>query len=80
MAPKTFSFPHGASGIELGDFVIQSGKDKVVLLTKGQGEHYTLQAGHTFGVLDIHHTGRTSAATSATRPFLLCAVRTSQIS
>jgi hypothetical protein len=56
MAPKTFSFPHGASGIELGDFVIQSGKDKVVLLTKGQGEHYTLQAGHASGVLDIHHT------------------------
>lgn len=56
MAPKTFSFPNGACGIEVGDFVIQSGKDKVVLLTKRRGEHYTLQAGHASGVLDIHHT------------------------
>jgi len=56
MAPKPFSLPHGASGIEIGDLVIQAGKDKVVVLAKGRGEHYTLQAGHASGVLDIHST------------------------
>jgi hypothetical protein len=55
-SPKPFSLPHGASGIEIGDLVIQAGKDKVVVLAKGRGEHYTLQAGHASGVLDIHRT------------------------
>jgi hypothetical protein len=56
MTPKPFALPHRASGIEIGGLVIQSGKDKVVLFAKGHGEHYTLQAGHASGVLDIHRT------------------------
>jgi hypothetical protein len=56
MSPKPFSLPHGASGIEIGDLVIQSGKDKLVVFAKGRGEHYTLQPGHASGVLDIHRT------------------------
>lgn len=56
MSSSTFSLPHGASGIEFGDFAIQAGKDKIMLLAKGRGEHYTLEAGHVSGVLDIHRT------------------------
>jgi len=58
MSSKPFSLPHGASGIELGDFVIQFGRDKVVALVKTQGDHYTLHAGHLSGVIDIHRTWR----------------------
>jgi hypothetical protein len=61
MAPKpSFSLPHGASGIEFGDFVIEFRNDKVVALAKDRGEHYTLHAGHASGVLDLHRTWRDS--------------------
>jgi hypothetical protein len=59
MTPKpSFSLPHGASGIEFGDFVIEFRNDKVVALAKDRGEHYTLHAGHASGILDIHRTWR----------------------
>jgi hypothetical protein len=51
-----FSLPHGASGIEFGDFVIEFRSDKVVALSKSRAEHYTVHSGHVSGVLDIHRT------------------------
>lgn len=56
MTPRPFSLPHGASGMEFGDFVVEFGKDKVVALAKAHGDHYTLHAGYVSGVLDIHRT------------------------
>jgi hypothetical protein len=58
MTPGPFSLPHGTSGIEVDNFVIEFGKDKIVVLAKARGEHYTLHAGHVSGVLDIHRTWR----------------------
>jgi hypothetical protein len=59
MTPKP-ALPHGATGIEVGNFVIEFGRDKVVALAKDRGEHYTLHAGHKSGILDIHRTWRDS--------------------
>lgn len=56
MSSGSFSLPHGATGIEFGDFAIQSGKDKVMAFAKGRGEHYTLESGHASGIIDIHRT------------------------
>lgn len=58
MTAKTFSLPHGASGVEVGDFVINFCSDKVVALAKYGDTHYTLHAGHASGVLDLHRTWR----------------------
>jgi len=58
MTPKNYSLPHGASGIEFGDFVIELRKDKVVALAKNRDEHYTLHAGEASGILDLHRTWR----------------------
>lgn len=55
--PPDFHLPHGATGIEFGDFVIEFREDKVVALAKGTGEHYTLHLGPNSGVLDVHRTG-----------------------
>ena len=57
MTPKP-SLPHGATGIEVGNFVIEFRSDKVVVLAKDRGEHYTLHAGHKSGILDVHRTWR----------------------
>jgi hypothetical protein len=54
--PKTFPFPHGATGIEVGDFVLQVAAGKIVALAKDRGEHYTLHFGEASGVLDLHRT------------------------
>jgi hypothetical protein len=48
--------PYGAKGIEVGDFVLEQGRDKLVILAKSAGEHYTLQAGTRSGVIDLHRT------------------------
>jgi hypothetical protein len=56
MTAKTSSLPHGASGVEVGDFVINFCSDKVVALAKYGDTHYTLHAGHASGVLDLHRT------------------------
>lgn len=56
-------FPHGASGIEFGDFVIEFRKDKVVAIAKDRDEHYTLHAGHVSGILDLHRTWREADGT-----------------
>ena len=53
--------PHGARGIEVGDLVMDLGRDKVVVLAKNAGEHYTLQAGHNSGIIDLHRTWRDAA-------------------
>ena len=57
MTPKP-TLPHGATGIEIGNFVIEFRCDKVVVLAKDRGEHYTLHAGHESGILDFHRTWR----------------------
>jgi hypothetical protein len=44
MTPKLL--PHEASAIEFRDFVIEFTADKIVVLAKGSGEHYTFHAGH----------------------------------
>lgn len=58
MTPSAFSLPHGASGIETGDFAIEFRSDKVVAIARATGEQYTLHAGHDSGVLDLHRTWR----------------------
>lgn len=50
--------PKGAKGIEVDDFVIEMGRDKIVLLSKFAGDHYTLHAGNKSGILDLHRTWR----------------------
>jgi len=55
--------PHGASGVEFGDFVIEFRKDKVVALAKNRDEHYTLHAGQASGILDLHRTWREADGT-----------------
>jgi hypothetical protein len=50
--------PHGARGIEIEDLVIEVGKDKIVMLQKSAGDHYTLQAGYQSGIIDLHRTWR----------------------
>lgn len=60
MTPKP-SLPHGATGIEVGNFVIELRSDKVVVLAKDRGEHYTLHAGQKSGILDVHRTWRVDA-------------------
>jgi hypothetical protein len=50
------TLPHGASGIEFGDFVIEFRRDKVVALSKNLDGHYTLHAGDFSGILDFHRT------------------------
>jgi hypothetical protein len=58
MTKMTPKLPHGASGIEFGDFVIEFCKDKVVALAKNRDEHYTLHAGQASGILDVHRSWR----------------------
>ena len=58
MSDKRVMLPHGARGIEVGDLVLEVGRDKIVMLAKGAGEHYTLQAGHNSGIIDLHRTWR----------------------
>jgi hypothetical protein len=60
---KTDKLPHGARGIQEGDFVIEFGTDKVILLSRSRSEHYTLQAGNNSGVLDVHRTWRDEGGT-----------------
>ncbi len=55
------SLPHGATGIEFGNVVIEFRGDKVVVLAKDRGEHYTLHVGHKSGILDVHRTWRDPA-------------------
>lgn len=50
------SLPHGATGIEVGNLVLQQGQDKLVMFDKFSGEHYTLQAGTRSGIIDLHRT------------------------
>ena len=50
--------PHGASGIEFGNFVIEFRADKIVAIARDTAEHYTFHAGGASGVLDIHRTWR----------------------
>lgn len=57
MADAT-TLPYGAKGIEVGDFVLEKGKDKIVMLAKSSGDHYTLQTGTRSGIIDLHRTWR----------------------
>ena len=50
------SLPHGATGIEIDNFVLQQGHDKLIIVDKFLREHYTLQAGTTSGIIDFHRT------------------------
>ena len=52
------ALPHGAKGIEVDDLVIEQGNDKIVVLLKSQGDHYTFQAGTRSGIMDLHRTWR----------------------
>jgi len=52
------ALPHGATGIEIGDLVVQVGSDKVIVFSKTAGDHYTLQAGSRSGIIDVHRTWR----------------------
>lgn len=54
----TTTLPYGAKGIEAGDIVLEHGKDKIVMLAKSSGDHYTLQAGTQSGIIDLHRTWR----------------------
>lgn len=58
MSDERAMLPQGARGIEVEDLVIEVGKDKIVLLAKGGRDHYTLQAGHESGIIDLHRTWR----------------------
>jgi hypothetical protein len=58
MSEMGVMLPHGARGIEVGDLVLAVGRDKVVMLAKAAGAHYTLQAGHNSGIIDLHRTWR----------------------
>jgi len=59
---------------------MELGRDKVVMLAKTAGEHYTLQAGHNSGIIDLHRTWRDTngrehklpGAPQPRRPILLC--------
>lgn len=59
--PEWLALPHGASGIEVGDFAIEFRPDKIVAFRKSSGDHYTLHVGGKSRVLDIHHTWRDAA-------------------
>jgi hypothetical protein len=50
--------PNGARGIEVMDFAIEMGKDKIMMRSKTARDHYTLQAGHHSGIIDFHRTWR----------------------
>lgn len=50
--------PHGATGVEIGNFVIEFRADKIVIIAKNATEHYTFHGGGASGVLDIHRTWR----------------------
>ena len=39
MSDKRVMLPHGARGIEVGDLVLEVGRDKIVMLAKAAGEH-----------------------------------------
>ena len=59
--PDSFSLPHGASGLEVGDFVVEFRRDKIVALAKTRDDHYTLHFGHVSGILDVHRTWKSPA-------------------
>jgi hypothetical protein len=63
MSRKSFPLPHGATGIEIGSFVIEFRDDKIIALAKDTGEHYTFHAGGASGALDIHRTWREADGT-----------------
>lgn len=63
MSPRSFPLPHGATGIEIGGFVIEFCGDKVITISKDRAEHYTFHAGGSSGVLDIHRTWREADGT-----------------
>ena len=48
--------PHGARGIELADFALEEGKDKLVLIKQAATEHCTLHAGTASDIMDLHRT------------------------
>ncbi len=48
--------PHGAKGIDLGEFVVEFRSDKMVAIRKSSGDHFTLQFGENSGVIDLHRT------------------------
>jgi hypothetical protein len=48
--------PHDAVGFDLGDLAIEFRADKMVLIRKSLGDHYTIQLGAPSGVLDVHRT------------------------
>jgi len=51
-----FKMPHGAVGVDLGDLAIEFRPDKMVLVRRLVGDHYTIQLGAPSGVLDVHRT------------------------
>jgi hypothetical protein len=61
-----YCLPHGAKGIEGGDFALQFGGEKIVFIPKprtdGQPDpaeaekHFTFHAGPNSGVIDLHET------------------------
>src|ERR1700694_3686062 len=64
MTPKSsFQLPHGATGIEIGNFVIEFRDDKILAIAKDTAEHYTFHAGGTSGAIDIYRTWREADGT-----------------
>jgi hypothetical protein len=53
-----FKLPHDAVGFDLGDLAIEFRPDKMVLVRRLVGDHYTIQLGAPSGVLDVHRTWR----------------------
>lgn len=48
--------PNGAKGIEAGNIILTTGRDKLIVARKGAEEHYTLQSGTQSGIIDLHRT------------------------
>jgi hypothetical protein len=58
MSDERAMLPQGARRIDIADLVLELGRNKVVMLRKSAGDHYTLQAGHQSGIIDLHRTWR----------------------
>ena len=75
MNPQSFPLPHGATGIEIGDFVIEFRDDKIIALAKHTGEPILF----TREALPVCWTsiapGGRPTAPSVIRPYSPCGTR-----